>query len=69
VEGKDRKLKVYSKAVRRVSGYKHLPEIRLMGIWLQDIGFEIDSNVSVMYSDGKITIVLEEVSSYRAKNT
>ncbi len=40
-------LKVYSKYQRRKYGYARIPEIRLCGKWLKDLGFNIGDEITI----------------------
>ena len=54
----NRNLKVYSST----TGYKRkeTPMIMLKGAWLQELGFDSDTPISVKCEDGKITITPRE---------
>lgn len=54
----NRNLKVYSST----TGYKRkeIPMIMLKGAWLQELGFDSDTPISVKCEDGKITITPRE---------
>lgn len=63
-----RQLKVYYKAFTR-SYYRIvlLPEIRLCGKWLRDIGFDSGKIVTVQHSKNKIIITVDNET--KATNT
>ena len=50
----ERSMKVYSKFYR--SGRKYRPQIRLEGEWLQNVGFYIGDNISVVCEDNMLVI-------------
>ena len=62
-----RELKVYEK----YNGKKDMPEIRLTGIWLQELGFNIGDKISLELIEGKLVIekipVIEEIKPKRSK--
>ena len=51
-------LKVYRKFQRRRWDHKVVPEIRLEGDWLQDLGFEIGDAIEVLQEKHQLTIKL-----------
>lgn len=53
-----RKLKVYPK--HRIGNSKHkiVPEIRLCGKWLRDIGFQSGNTINIETEERKITITI-----------
>ena len=55
-----RTLKVYTNYVKRFKGYFRLPEIRLSGKWLQDLGFNCGGNVTVLTEKNRIIIIKSE---------
>ena len=56
-----RQLKVYEKYISRsYKQYVILPEIRLCGKWLQDIGFDRGQSVTVQHEKNKIIITLDD---------
>ena len=55
-----RQLKVYQKSSQRAYKYVSLPEIRLMGKWLQKAGFKCGQNVRVLHQKNRIVITNEE---------
>ncbi|KQM36546.1 SymE family type I addiction module toxin [Chryseobacterium sp. Leaf201] len=59
---KDRHLKVYGKYADCVNSWRPniLPEIRLCGKWLKDIGFEHGQTIKVQQRKNKITITLDQ---------
>ena len=55
-----RNLKVYESSVSSLSGYgyhsmryKSVPQIRMQGKWLEEMGFESGSKINVECLDGK----------------
>ena len=50
---KERTLKVYCRADGKSSNF---PEIRISGVWLHEIGFEIGDYVRLAYGEGEILI-------------
>lgn len=62
-EKKRRNLKVYESSVcsssgygYTSSGYKSVPQIRIQGKWLEELGFETGSEINVECLDGKLII-------------
>lgn len=56
-----RQLKVYEKYFSRsYNGTVILPEIRLCGKWVQDLGFECGEIVTVRHEKNKITITVND---------
>ncbi len=51
-------LKVYRKFQRRRWDHKAVPEIRLEGDWLKDLGFEIGAAIEVQQEKHQLTIKL-----------
>ncbi|MBS9461246.1 SymE family type I addiction module toxin [Flagellimonas sp. 389] len=51
-------LKVYRKFQRRRWGHKAVPEIRLEGDWLKELGFKIGDAIEVQQEKDKLTIKL-----------
>ena len=51
-------LKVYQKFQRRRWDHKAVPEIRLEGDWLKDLGFEIGDAIEVRQEKEQLTIKL-----------
>lgn len=51
-------LKVYRKFQRRRWDHKAVPEIRLEGDWLKDLGFEIGDSIEVQQEKHQLTIKL-----------
>ncbi|MEM9078750.1 MAG: SymE family type I addiction module toxin [Bacteroidota bacterium] len=51
-------LKVYRKFQRRRWDHKVVPEIRLEGDWLKDLGFEIGETIEVQQEKHQLTIKL-----------
>lgn len=49
-------LKVYKKYFKRFGYYIGLPEIRLSGKWLQDLGFIVGQNVTVTHEPNRVLI-------------
>ncbi|MBX2828238.1 MAG: type I toxin-antitoxin system SymE family toxin [Flavobacteriaceae bacterium] len=58
-----RKLKVYQKFRRRELGNCVVPEIRLEGLWLQELGFEVGSKIIVEQEQGQLVITVLDVSN------
>ena len=52
-----RKLKIYQNQAREYA-YVRVPEIRLQGYWLKDLGFEIGQGIEVKQQKHKLTITL-----------
>lgn len=50
-----RKLKVYQRYVG--TDYRPTPSIMLQGKWLEELGFEAETQISVRCEDGRLTIV------------
>jgi toxic protein SymE len=61
---KVRQLKIYSK-YQRFSQWnsKHVPEIRLCGKWLEDMGFDYGEHITVRLEDDKL--IIEPVGELR----
>lgn len=55
-----RKLKIYSKHRPRRWDYTTVPEIRLEGKWLADLGFREGDIVEVKQQPNKLTITLSK---------
>ncbi len=54
-----RKLKIYQKYQPREWGsYAIVPEIRLQGKWLKELGFEIGKEITITQQKNKLTITL-----------
>lgn len=54
-----RKLKIYQKyQARKWSKYTVVPEIRLEGKWLKELGFEIGKEIKIRQEKNKLTITL-----------
>ncbi|WP_408039319.1 SymE family type I addiction module toxin [Tenacibaculum amylolyticum] len=54
-----RKLKIYKKHQSRDwSEYAIVPEIRLEGKWLKELGFEIGKEIEIKQQKNKLTITL-----------
>lgn len=54
---KSRKLKIYQKFQRTSSWQaKFVPEIRLCGKWLEDMGFEYGQQITVRLEDHRLVI-------------
>lgn len=50
--------------VYQTPGYERtVPEIRLTGKWLENLGFEIGERIAVSIENGKLTIVLESADT------
>jgi toxic protein SymE len=57
---KTRKLKVYPKHRVGNKHFKVVPEIRLCGQWLRDVGFKSGNFIEVISEMNKITITMAE---------
>lgn len=62
-----RNFKVYEISVSSSSGYgyhsmryKSVPQIRMQGKWLEELGFESGSEINVECLDGKLIITKKE---------
>ncbi|MEM9000604.1 MAG: SymE family type I addiction module toxin [Bacteroidota bacterium] len=55
-----RKLKVYQKFRSRTWDNTTVPEIRLEGNWLKELGFEIGKEIKVAQKKNKLTITLTD---------
>jgi len=55
-----RKLKIYQKHQPREWKYITVPEIRLKGKWLKELGFEIGKEIKVEQKKNKLTITLAD---------
>lgn len=56
-----RTLTVYRKYVERfIKGFIPVPEIRLMGKWMEKIGFKYGNKVAVIYQKDKVIIINTE---------
>ena len=56
-----RKLKIYQKhQPRDWNKYVAVPEIRLEGKWLRELGFEIGDQIEIKQQKNKLTIILTE---------
>lgn len=51
-----RRLKVYKKYTRFAGGHHQVPEIRLLGKWLEKIGFKCGQEISVIQYDNTLII-------------
>ncbi|KGM99547.1 type I toxin-antitoxin system SymE family toxin [Clostridium botulinum] len=59
-----RNFKVYESSVssssgygyQRSTGYKSVPQIRMQGKWLEELGFETGSKINVECEEGKLVI-------------
>lgn len=58
-----RKLKIHSKFRRRTWDNILVPEIRLEGHWLKELGFEEGKTVQVIMQEKKLTLVILEQDS------
>jgi len=58
--GQFRKLKIHKKFRSRTWDYTIVPEIRLEGNWLKELGFEIGKQVKVEQHKHKLTITLQD---------
>ena len=57
---KFRHLKVYQKFRTRTRDNTTVPEIRLEGNWLKELGFEIGKEIKVAQQKNKLTITLTD---------
>lgn len=55
---KFRKLKIYQKFQSRERKNITVPEIRLEGKWLKELGFEIGKEIEIKQQQNKLTITL-----------
>lgn len=55
-----RKLKIHSKSQSRINGYINIPEIRLEGKWLKELGFNEGKEINVHQESKKLIITLNE---------
>lgn len=55
-----RKLKIYEKLQPRQWKYVPVPEIRLEGKWLKELGFEIGKEIVIKQQKNKLTITLAD---------
>ena len=56
--------KIYSSYNKSQEGkYKRIPQIRLEGKWLEDLGFQAGGSFLITHEKGKITIELEDKKS------
>lgn len=55
-----RKLKTYQKQQSRKWKYVAVPEIRLEGKWLKELGFEIGKEIKIKQQKNKLTITLTD---------
>jgi len=53
-----RKLKIYQKFQSRERKNITVPEIRLEGKWLEELGFEIGKGIEIKQQQNKLTITL-----------
>lgn len=53
-----RKLKIYQKFRTRAWDNTTVPEIRLEGKWLKELGFEIGKEIEITEQPNKLTITL-----------
>ncbi|UII77581.1 type I toxin-antitoxin system SymE family toxin [Flagellimonas sp. HMM57] len=60
-------LKVYRKFQRRRWDHKVVPEIRLEGDWLKELGFEIGEAIEVQQEKDKLTIKLVNLKEQSVK--
>lgn len=57
---KFRKLKIYQKFRTRTWDNTTVPEIRLEGNWLKELGFEIGMEIEVEQQKSRLTITLKD---------
>jgi toxic protein SymE len=56
--------KIYSSFNKSQEGkYKKIPQIRLEGKWLEELGFQAGGSFLISHEKGKITIELEDKKS------
>ncbi|MCE7995156.1 MAG: type I toxin-antitoxin system SymE family toxin [Roseivirga sp.] len=55
-----RKLKIHSKFRARTWDYTTVPEIRLEGRWLEELGFKAGDQVQIIQQQNKLTITLDK---------
>ena len=60
---KPRKLKIQQKFRQRAYDITTIPQIRLEGKWLENLGFEIGEEVTVRQQKNKLTITIEKKQS------
>lgn len=52
-----RPLKTYKSFVKTSLGYSTVPEIRLKGKWLYELGFSPSESITVYMTHGRLTVV------------
>lgn len=57
---KFRKLKIHTKYQTRRFGEVKIPEIRLEGKWLDELGFKQGQTVTIELADNKLTITVDK---------
>ncbi|WP_136467889.1 SymE family type I addiction module toxin [Flagellimonas onchidii] len=57
---KPRKLKIHGKFRRRRWDHTTVPEIRLEGRWLEELGFEQGKTVKVIQENRVLVLILED---------
>lgn len=62
-----RKLKIHSKLRSRRWDYITVPEIRLEGKWLEDLGFLEGNEVVIEQENNKLTITLKKIKEHNKK--
>lgn len=55
-----RKLKIHSKFRNRRWNNTTIPEIRLEGKWLEEVGFKQGQNVNIQIEENKLIITIDE---------
>lgn len=55
-----RKLKIHSKVRARTWDYTTVPEIRLEGRWLEELGFKQGAQVQIEQQHNRLTITLHK---------
>jgi toxic protein SymE len=65
---KQKQLKVSSRHQQRQLNYISVPEIRLMGKWLKQLGFHSGQSVTIIHKQNKILIVANPKNTSYAKN-
>ena len=65
---KQKQLKVSSRHQQRQLNYISVPEIRLMGKWLKQLGFLSGQSVTITHKQNKILIVANPKNTSYVKN-
>jgi toxic protein SymE len=56
-----RKLKIYTKFRSRRWDNTSVPEIRLRGRWLEEVGFKQGQKVKILIEENKLTITIDNI--------